>query len=171
MKWVYKTKLNEHGDVEKYKARLVAKEYTQKHGIDYNEVFAPVARLDTIRLVIAVAAQRKWTLFQLDVKSVFLHGELNEEVFVEQPPGYQKVDASKVYKLKKALYGGLKQAPRAWYTRLDTYFIKEDFRRCPHEHMLFTKMGSDGKFLIVCVYVDDLIFTGNDERGRGSKHP
>lgn len=118
VKWVYKTKLNENGEVDKYKARLVAKGYTQQHRVDYTEVFVPVARMETIRLVVAIAAQRGWTIYQLGVKSAFLHGELNEEVFVEQPCGYvQKGNEQKVYKLKKALYG-LKQAPRAWYSRM-----------------------------------------------------
>jgi len=113
VKWVYKTKLNERGEVHKYKARLVAKGYTQQYGVDYIEVFAPVARMDTIRLILALAAQKGWSLFQLDVKSAFLHGELNEEVYIEQPPGYViKGAEKKVCRLRRALYG-LKQAPRA----------------------------------------------------------
>jgi len=108
---VYKTKLNKNGEIDKHRARLVAKGYAQQHGIDYTEVFAHVARLDTIRLVVALVAQKKWTAYQLDVKSAFLHGELNEEVFVEQPCGYVKKGCEQmVYKLKRALYG-LKQAP------------------------------------------------------------
>jgi hypothetical protein len=88
----------------------------QQHGIDYAEVFASVARLDTIRLVISLAAQKEWVIYQLDVKLAFLHGELNEEVYVEQPPGYEKKGREQmVYKLKKALYG-LKQAPHVWYS-------------------------------------------------------
>lgn len=163
VKWAYKTKLNENGEVEKYKARLVAKGYTQKHGVDYTEVFAPVARLETVRLVVSLAAQKRWTIFQLDVKSAFLHGELSEEVFIEQPPRYEKKgNEQKVYRLKKALYG-LKQAPRAWYSWIESYFTKEGFERCPYEHILFIKAGGGGKILIVCLYVDDLIFTGNDE--------
>jgi hypothetical protein len=89
VKWVFKTKVNENGEVDKYKARLVAKGYCQQYGIDYSEVFAPVARLDTIRIVISLAAQNSWVIYQLDVKSAFLHGEINEEVFVDQPPGYE----------------------------------------------------------------------------------
>jgi len=114
VKWIYKTKLNEYGEVDKYKARLVAKGYTQQYGVDYMEVFAPVTRMDTIQLILALAAQKEWSLFQLDVKSAFLHGELNEEVYIEQPSGYVIKEAGKkVCRLRRALYG-LKQAPRAW---------------------------------------------------------
>ena len=113
VKWIYKTKLNLDGSVQKNKARLMAKGYTQKPGIDFNETFAPVARLDTIRTLVSLAAQKGWKLFQLDVKSIFLNGILHEEVYVDQPPGFViKNKDDGVYRLKKALYG-LKQAPRA----------------------------------------------------------
>jgi len=103
VKWVYKAKLNEHGESDKYKARLVAKGYVQQHGIDYTEVFAPVARLDTVRLIVAFAAIKGWIVYQLDIKSTFLHGELSEEVYVEQPRGYElHKNPHKVYKLKKS---------------------------------------------------------------------
>lgn len=164
VKWIFKTKLNEKGEVEKYKARLVEKGYSQRKGVDYTEVFAPVARWDTIRMVIALAAQKGWNIYQLDVKSAFLHGELSEAVFVEQPQGYvRNGEETKVYRLKKALYG-LKQAPRAWYSRIEAYFINEGFERCPYEHTLFVKLSEGGNILIVCLYVDDLIFTGSDEK-------
>jgi hypothetical protein len=105
VKWVYKIKYNEHRDIDKHKARLVAKGYSQKHGIDYTEVFAPVARLDTVRMIIALAAQKSWKIFQLDVKSAFFHSELSEDVYVEQPKGYDKRGIKHlVYKLHKALY-------------------------------------------------------------------
>lgn len=163
VKWVFKTKLNENGEVDKFKARLVAKGYSQKQGIDYSEVFAPVARWDTIRVILALAAQKGWCVYQLDVKSAFLHGELNEDVFIDQPQGFErKGDKHKVYKLKKALYG-LKQAPRAWYSRIEGYFIKEGFEKCYCEHTLFVKTENGGNILIVSLYVDDLIFTGNNE--------
>ncbi|CAL2255656.1 unnamed protein product [Prunus armeniaca] len=162
VKWVFRTKLNENGKVDKYKARLVAKGYSQQYGVDYAEVFAHVALLDTIRVVLSLAAQKTWMVYQLDVKSAFLHGELNEEVFVAQPPGYeQQGHKQKVYRLKKALYG-LKQAPRAWYSHIELYFVRAGFKKCPYEHTLFTKTKNGG-MLIVCLYVDDLIFTGNDE--------
>ena len=162
LKWVYKTKLNEHGEIEKYKARLVAKGYAQEYGVDYEEVFAPVARMDTVRMILAVAAQRNWTIYQLDVKSAFLHGMLNEDVYVEQPKGYEvRSEADKVYKLNKALYG-LKQAPRAWFSLIESYFLKEGFGKCDSEQTLFTKI-QQGKRLIISVYVDDLIYTGDDE--------
>ncbi|GAU36545.1 hypothetical protein TSUD_277510 [Trifolium subterraneum] len=112
VKWIYKTKYNEKGEIEKHKARLVVKRYSQKHGVDYNDVFAPVARWETIRAILALAPNKNWKVYQLDVKSAFLHGELNEDIYVEQPLGYQKGNGDKVYKLRKALYG-LKQAPRA----------------------------------------------------------
>ena len=94
-------------------------------------------------------------------KSTFLHGYLNEHVFIEQSLGYVKAgNEHKIYKLKKALYG-LKQAPRPWYSRIESYFLNVGFSKCPHEHTLFVKVGVNGKILIVCLYVDDLNFTGN----------
>jgi hypothetical protein len=110
---------------------------TQQHGIDFNEVFAPVARWDTIKVILAITASKGWSVYQLDVKSAFLHGDLMENVYVEQPSGYHK-EEGKVYKLKKALYG-LKQALRAWYSKIESYFSQEKFEKCPHEHTLFVK--------------------------------
>jgi len=102
VKWIYKTKLNEKGNVEKCKARLVAKGYSQTAGVDYTKVFAPVARWDTIRSILAIVTQRGWCVYQLDDKSAFLYGELKEEVYIDQPEGYIKVGKEdKVYRLKK----------------------------------------------------------------------
>lgn len=162
VKWIFKEKKNAEGVVEKYKARLVAKGYAQRHGVDYEEVFAPVARMETIRFLVSFAAQKNWRIFQLDVKSAFLNGVLDNDVFIEQPKGYVvKGEEGKVLKLKRALYG-LKQAPRAWYSRIDAYFREKGFARCPHEYALYVKMDKNGDSLFVCLYVDDLIFTGNN---------
>ncbi|CAL2241191.1 unnamed protein product [Prunus armeniaca] len=161
VKWVFKTKLNLDGTVQKHKARLVAKGYAQKPDIDYNETFALVARLDTIRTLIALAAQKGWKLFQLDVKSAFLNGVLEEEVYTEQPEGFEvKAASHKVYKLKKALYG-LKQAPRAWYSEIDTYLASCNFKRSTSEATLYTKTDEEGKLIIVSIYVDDIVYIGN----------
>lgn len=114
-------------------------------------------------MIIAMAAHKNWVINQLDVKSVFLHGELNEDVYVEQPRGYEKGGSEHlVYKLHKALYG-LKQAPRAWFSRIEAHFVGEGFQRCESEQTLFTRRNQEGKIIIVSIYVDDLIFTGNDE--------
>ncbi|GJY64333.1 putative pol polyprotein [Tanacetum coccineum] len=119
LKWLFKIKRNVDGSIMKYKARLVAKGYVQQPGIDFDEVFAPVARLETIRLLIALTTRKGWKIHHLDVKTGFLHGELKEEVYVVQPEGFEKPgEEEKVYKLAKSLYG-LRQAPRAWNTKLD----------------------------------------------------
>ncbi|GJY96187.1 retrovirus-related pol polyprotein from transposon TNT 1-94 [Tanacetum coccineum] len=116
-----------------------------------------------IRLFIAQAAQFKWPIFQMDVKSAFLNGMLEEDVYVEQPPGYMKAgNEKKVLKLKKALYG-LKQAPRACNTRIDTYFKENGFKQCPYEHALYVKKN-EGNVLFVALYVDDMIFMGNNKQ-------
>lgn len=151
VKWVYKTKYRPTGEVERYKARLVVKGYKQKPGIDYFEVFAPVSRMDTVRMILSLAAQSKWKVYQMDVKTAFLNGILQEEVYVEQPPGFIKKDEkNKVYRLKKALYG-LKQAPRAWYSRIDSYLLQDGFEKCPHEHTLYVKTKDDGDINLMSI--------------------
>ncbi|KAI5338773.1 hypothetical protein L3X38_018045 [Prunus dulcis] len=162
VKWIFKVKLNLDGSVQKNKARLVAKGYTQKPGTDFNETFAPVARLDTVRTLIALAAQKRWKLFQLDVKSAFLNGVLHDEVYVDQPPGFVVKDKEdRVYRLKKALYD-LKQAPRAWYEEINSYFTAVGFQKSPSEATLYVKAAESG-ILIVSLYVDDIIYTGSSE--------
>jgi hypothetical protein len=161
LKWVYKLKKNSDGEVVKYKARLVAKGYVQKYGIDFEEVFAPVARLDTVRTVLAFAANNGWKIHHLDVKSAFLHGDLEEEVYVQQPEGYEvKGKENEVFRLSKALYG-LKQAPRAWNVKLDKSLRKLDFKRCLSEQAVYTR-GTGVDAIILGVYVDDLIVTGGN---------
>ena len=123
LKWVFKINRNADGSINKFKARLVANGYVQKHGVDYDEVFAPVARIETIRLIIGLAASKGWKIHHLDVKIVFLHGDLKEEVYVSQPQGFVvKGQENKVYKLKKALYG-LRQAPRIWNVKLNQILV------------------------------------------------
>lgn len=162
VKWVFRTKLNVDGSVNKQKARLVVKGYAQVFGVDFSETFAPVARLDTIRLLLAVAAQKGWKVFQLDVKSAFLNGFLKEEIFVEQPDGFVvQGQEDKVYLLKKALYG-LKQAPRAWYSRIDDHLISLGFNKSLSEATLYVR-SEDTNIIIVSVYVDDLLITGNNQ--------
>ncbi|XP_024164205.1 uncharacterized protein LOC112171226 [Rosa chinensis] len=163
VKWLYKTKLNIDGYIQRNKARLVAKGYSQQPGVDFHETYAPIARLDTIRALIALATQKNWSLYQLDVQSAFLNGVLNEEVYVEQPQGFvTENEEHKVYKLKKALYS-LKQAPRAWYGEIDSHFIKDGFQRSENEPTLYIKTKGNTEILIVSIYVDDLVFTGSCE--------
>eukprot|EP00253_Pinus_taeda_P010323 PITA_10323 len=161
VKWVYKTKRNAEGKIDRHKARLVVKGYKQQQGRDYDETFAPVAGMEIVKIVLSIAAQHKWKIYQMDVKYAFLNGVLKEEVYVEQPPGYEVAGQEhKVCKLKKALYG-LKQAPRAWYSRIYAYLIENGFDKCDGEPTLYIKKN-DGKIIIVVLYVDDLIFTSND---------
>ncbi|KAJ0522114.1 putative RNA-directed DNA polymerase [Helianthus annuus] len=160
VKWIFKTMYDEHGNVSKYKARLVAKGYNQKYGIDYQEVFAPVVRFDTVRLVLALAVHFEWHLHQMDVKTAFLNGKLTENVYIEQPIGYvKKGEEHKVCQLKKALYG-LKQAPRAWYSRIDGYFLSQGYNKCVYEHTLYFKHSTSTR-IIICLYVDDLIIASD----------
>ena len=141
---------------------LVAKGYSQQPGVDFNETFAPVAHMETIRTVLAVAAQMELQVFQLDVKAAFLSGELEEEVYVKQPPSYvHKGKEDKVYHLKKALYE-LKQALRAQTSKLDSYFQQNGFQRSPSEPLLYVKKKGIKDFLLVCLYVDNLIYVGKN---------
>eukprot|EP00253_Pinus_taeda_P035202 PITA_35202 len=162
VKWVYRTKCNVEGKIERHKARLVIKGYKQQYGRDYEETFALVARMETVRAVLSIAAQNKWKVYQMDVNSAFLNGVLKEEVYIEQPLGYEKKGQEhKVCRLKKALYG-LKQEPRAWYSRIDSYLLENEFDKCEGEPTVYIK-EKDGKILIVVLYVDDVIFPGNDD--------
>ncbi|KAF0888371.1 hypothetical protein E2562_014193 [Oryza meyeriana var. granulata] len=134
LKWVYKVKKNAAGEVIKHKARLVAKGYVQQPGMDFDEVFAPVARIESVRLLLALAAQEGWSVHHMDVKSAFLNGELIEEVYVRQPPGFTVAGhEDKVLRLDKALYG-LRQAPRAWNAKLDETLVALGFSHSASEH-------------------------------------
>ncbi|GJR59359.1 retrovirus-related pol polyprotein from transposon TNT 1-94 [Tanacetum coccineum] len=145
------------GNLNRRTIRLVAQGYNQQEGIDYDETYAPVARLESIRILLAYACALDFKLFQMDVKSAFLNGFINEEVYVAQPLGF--IDFKKpdhVYKLKKALYG-LKQAPKAWYDRLKAFLIKHEYKMGMVDNTLFTKKKSSN-LIIVQIYVDDIIF-------------
>ncbi|GJR42793.1 retrovirus-related pol polyprotein from transposon TNT 1-94 [Tanacetum coccineum] len=157
LKWLWKNKRDEENTVIRNKSRLVAKGYAQKEGIDFEESFAPVARLEAVRLFIAYAAHKSFTVYQMDVKTTFLYGPLKEEVYVNQPDGFvDPYHPDKVYRLKKALYG-LKQAPRAWYDELSNFLVSEGFSKGSIDPTLFiTKHGED--ILLVQIYVDDIIF-------------
>ncbi|GKE15067.1 retrovirus-related pol polyprotein from transposon TNT 1-94 [Tanacetum coccineum] len=160
LKWIYKVKLDELGGILKNKARLVARGYRQEEGIYFEESFAPVARLEAIRIFLAFAAHMNMVVYQMDVKTAFLNGNLREEVYVSQPDGFvDKDNPNHVYKLKKALYG-LKQAPRAWYDMLSSFLISQDFSKGSVDPTLFIRR--DGKeLLLVQIYVDDIIFAAS----------
>ncbi|GKA17401.1 putative ribonuclease H-like domain-containing protein, partial [Tanacetum coccineum] len=156
-KWVYRNKKDERGVVVRNKARLVAQGHRQEEGIDYDEVFAPVARLEAIRIFLAFASYMGFIVYQMDVKSAFLYGKIDEEVYVSQPPGFLDPKyPKKVYKVVKALYG-LHQAPRAWYATLSSFLLKNGYRRGTIDKTLFLKKDKHD-IILVQVYVDDIIF-------------
>jgi hypothetical protein len=156
-KWVFRNKQDEHGVVTRNKARLVAKDYSHVEGLDFDETYAPVARLESTRILLACATYHGFKLYQMDVKSAFLNGPIKEEVYVEQPPGFEDSGyPNHVYKLSKALYR-LKQAPRAWYECLRDFLITNGFKVGKVDPTLFTK--TIAKDLFICqIYVDDIIF-------------
>jgi hypothetical protein len=160
---VFHNKQDEHGVVTRNNARLVAKGYAQVAGLDFEETFAPVARLESIRILLAYAAHHSFRLFQMDVKSAFLNGPIKEEVYVEQPPGFEDERyLDHVCKLSKALYG-LKQAPRAWYECLIDFLIANAFKVGKADPTLFTKT-CDGDLFVCQIYVDDIIFGSTNQK-------
>jgi hypothetical protein len=159
LKWVYKVKRDERGAIVKHKARLVARGFVQREGIDFEEVFAPMARMESVRLLLALTVAKDWCVNHLDVKSAFLNGDLAEVVFVNQAPSFIVKGAEhKVLRQRRTLYG-LRQAPRAWNAKLDATMGELGFVRCATEHALYTRRRGKEE-LIVGMYVDDLIVTG-----------
>nr|GEW04426.1 hypothetical protein [Tanacetum cinerariifolium] len=162
LKWLFKNKHDEEQTVIRNKSRLVVRGYRQEKGINFEESFAPVARMEAIRIFLAYATHKSFSVFQMDMKTAFLHGSLKEDMYVCQPECFIDADhPSHVYKLKKALYG-LKQAPRAWYNKLSTFLLQNHFFKGTIDPMLFIRRFHDD-ILVVHVYVDDIIF--------GSTHP
>ncbi|KAG9454499.1 hypothetical protein H6P81_007403 [Aristolochia fimbriata] len=161
-KWVYKVKTKADGSIDRYKARLVAKGYNQEYGIDYKETFAPVTRLTSVRVLIAIASIRHWDLFQMDVKNAFLNGALTEEVYMVPPPGSSH-PSGQVCRLRRALYG-LKQAPRAWFSTLCSKIVKFGYTQSSHDSALFIRQSSSDIVLLL-LYVDDMMITGDDIQG------
>ncbi|KAE8664189.1 Detected protein of unknown function [Hibiscus syriacus] len=159
-KWIYRIK-EEHDGRKRYKARLVVKGFQQKEGIDYNEIFSPVVKLSTIRLVLKIVAAENLHLEQLDVKTTFLHGDLEEEIYMRQPEGFIEArNKNLVCRLKKSLYG-LKQTPRQWYKKFDSFMGSSGFTRCQANHCCYIKKF-DNNFIILLLHVDDMLVAGSD---------
>ncbi|KAI5325748.1 hypothetical protein L3X38_034822 [Prunus dulcis] len=160
-KWIYKIKRNSDGTVSRYKARLVAQGFSQEAGFDYDETFSPVVRHTTVRLILSLASINGWSLHQLDVKNAFLHGDLDEEVYMKQPQGFEDSSHPEyVCKLQKSLYG-LKQAPRAWNAKFTGYLPSLGFKMSHSDPSLFVKI-SDSAIVVLLLYVDDIILTGSN---------
>jgi hypothetical protein len=157
-KWVFKKKeAVSEKEGERFKARLVAKGYSQRHGIDYDEVFSPVVRHTSIRAVLALVAHQDLELEQLDVKTAFLHGNLEEEIFMVQPEGFKQLGTENlVCRLKKSLYG-LKKSPRQWYKRFDSYMIQIGYTRCEYDCCVYVRILEDGSYIFLLLYVDDML--------------
>ena len=146
--------------MDRDKARIVAKLFSQVEGVDYTETFSPVAKMNSMCLVLSLATSFKWGVHQMDFKSTFLHGDFHEEIYMEQPIGFIQNDYSLIFHLRKSLYG-LKQAPWAWYAKMDSFLLDNGFYRCHSGNIVYTKKV--GKSLIILVlYVVDLILNGSD---------
>jgi len=160
-KWVYKLK-EEDGGRKMYKARLVVKWFAQKKGIYFDEIFSPVVKMTSIRTILSLVVVEDLHLEQLDVKTTFLHGDLEEEIYMQQPYGYEVKGKEKlVCRLKKSLYG-LKQAPRQWYLKFDRFMSEQGYTRCHSNHCVYLKRQNDGSDIILLLYVDDMLFAGSN---------
>lgn len=165
-KWVFRVKRDSEGQTERYKARLVAKGFSQKEGVDFQETFAPVAKFSSIRVLLAIATEKGYDVHQMDVKTAFLNGDLEEEIFMEQPEGVvEKGKEHLVWRLRKSLYG-LKQAPRVWYAKLDSFLQSIGFSRCESDHSVYVNEKSK---VLISVYVDDLVIAGEPDEVKKTK--
>ncbi|RVX02515.1 Retrovirus-related Pol polyprotein from transposon RE2 [Vitis vinifera] len=162
-RWVYAVKVGPDGQVDRLKARLVAKGYTQVYGSDYGDTFSPVAKIASVRLLLSMAAMCSWPLYQLDIKNAFLHDDLVEEVYMEQPPGFvAQGESGLVCRLRHSLYG-LKQSPRAWFSRFSSVVQEFGMLRSTADHSVFYHHNSLGQCIYLVVYVDDIVITGSDQ--------
>ena len=161
-KWIYNIKSRSDRSIKRYKAHLVAKGFTQEYVIDYEETFALVARISSVRALLAVAAASKCDLFQMDVKNAFLNGDLSEKVYMQPPLGLS-VDSNKVCHLRRALYG-LKQAPRAWFAKFSSTISRLGYMASHYDSTLLLRCTDKGTILLL-LYVDDMIITSNDLSG------
>ncbi|XP_035842144.1 uncharacterized protein LOC118488849 [Helianthus annuus] len=160
-KWIYKIKYKANGEIERYKARSVAKGYNQQEGLDFGETFSPVVKMVTVRCVLSLAVQNNWTLYQLDVNNAFLYGSISEDVYMSLPEGYYAKNESEVCKLVKSLYG-LKQAPRKWNEKLTDVLVNVGFVQSSCDHSLYV-LSKSSVFIVLLVYVDDIVITGNND--------
>ena len=166
-RWVFAVKVNPDGSVARLKARLVAKGYAQAYGVDYSDTFSPVAKMTPVRIFISLATTHNWDLHQLDIKNSFLHGDLQEEVYMEQPPGFvAQGEIRRVCRLRKSLYG-LKQSPRAWFGKFIQAVEKFGLQKSKSDHSVFYQNSHSGIILLV-VYVVDIVITGSDSIGISS---
>ena len=162
-KWVYRLK-EENGGKKQYKARLVVKGFAQKKGIDFDEIFSPIVKMNSIRTIVSLVAVEDLHLEQLDVKTTFLHGDLEEEIYMQQPQGYEvKGKENLVCRLKKTLYG-LKQAPRQWYLKFDKSMTEQGYSRCHSKHFVCFKRLDNGRYIILILYVDDMLIVGSNKQ-------
>jgi hypothetical protein len=151
----------EDGGKKRYKARLVVKGFAQKKGIDFDEIFSPVVKMTSIRTILSLVVVEDLHLEQLDVKTTFLHGDLEEEIYMQQPQGYEvKGKENLLCKLNKSLYG-LKQAPRQWYLKFDTFMTEQGYSRCHSDHCVYFKRLENGSYIIFLLYVDDMLVAGS----------
>ena len=161
-KWIFKRKMKTNGTIDKYKARLVIKGYKQKEGLDYFDTYSPVTRITSIRMVLAIATLRNLEIHQMDVKTAFLNGDLDEEIYMEQPEGFVAPgQEKKVCKLVKSLYG-LKQAPKQWHQKFDSVVLANGFKINECDKCIYIKNTVNG-YVILCLYVDDMLIVGSDD--------
>ena len=163
--WVYTVKVGPDGQVDRLKAPLVSKGYTQVYGFDYGDTFSPIAEIASVRLLLSMVAMCSWPLYQLNIKNVFLHGDLAEEVYMEQPPGFvAQGESSLVCRLRRYLYG-LQQSPRAWFGRFSSVVQEFGMLRITVDDAVFYHHNSLRQYIYLVVYVDDIVITDSDQDG------